>query len=708
MAVNSRVRSLVVSLTLVWLCLIAVRYLLTVLKSIQQPYAAGDDIIWVLGWFGTAILIIGSLAIHRKIAFGIWSTAIVATVIVMLFLSGTAVDAGIGIWTMVVATLVGDSALSLLKIFPTSFDSTRLVIATSLGIVVLALVSLVLASVHQLTSVSAWTVLIALSVVEVKPALTRFRKWREQNSKRPIWDIDLEFGVLTLLPAVVFGLNLTWSLAPETSYDALNYHLAVPKIYLAHRGLVDLPYFFHSYFAHLVEMLFAFCMALHGQMVAKFVMALIALITMLGVYALGAMIFTSAVGLWAAALFSTMPLTSWMVGTAYTDLAVALFLLASTIAFLCWSGTDRAAWLLIAGILAGSGVAVKLNAMYAAIGMLLALGGWLVFKPESKGKRVRTVAVFVIAAGLLAAPWFALAYIHTGNPIFPLMNGFFKSPKAEFSNTIMNAAGFGIGSNVTQLLRLPFRITFESSRFNEALPRGGLGPILLLFVPFGLLLMFVKNPEARTLGVISGVYLILWAKTFQYGRYYLVILPFLAILGIAGLRFAARTPLAEAVSRIVLLTLLISQVALLPIFFWNLPDRFPVALAFGSESREYFLGRVLGGYAGVVHINRNISPGYKVLGVNTENLRFYLDPPLETLSESLLDSPLRRVSDIPPGPELARALSDLKFSYLLIYRDVLTNPAPEYPYASKQFLSKFTVLEYSNEAIAVYRVKPGM
>lgn len=708
MAVNSRIRSLLVSLTLVWLSVIAVRYVLTVLKSVQQPYDSGDDMLWVLGWFGTAILIIGSLAIHRRLAFAIWSTAIVATIILMLFLSGTAVDAGIAIWTIVVATLVGDTALSALKMFATPFESTRVVIAASLGIVVLAFISLVLASAHQLTSASAWTVLIALSVLEVKPALTRIRKWREQNSKRPVCDLDLEFGVLMLLPAVVFGLNLTWSLAPESSFDALNYHLAVPKIYLAHRGLVDLPYFFHSYFAHLVEMLFAFCMALHGQMVAKLVMTLISLITMLAVYGLGAMVFTPTVGLWATALFSTMPLASSLIGTAYTDLAVALFLLASTIAFLYWSRTDRAAWLLIAGILAGSGVAVKLNAMYAAIGMLLTLGGWLVVKPKSKGRRIRTAAVFVIAAGLLAAPWFVPAYIHTGNPIFPLMNALFKSPKADISNTIMNAADFGIGSKLTQLLRLPFRITFDSSRFGEAIPRGGLGPMFLLFIPFGLLLMIVDNPEARTLGVISGVYLILWAKTFQYGRYYLVILPFLAILGIAGLRLAARTPLAQAASRIVLLTLLVVQVAVLPIFFWNLPDRFPVALAFGRESRESFLSRAVGGYGGVVFINRNISPGSKVLGINTESLRFYLDPPLETLSESSLDSPLRRLPDIPPGSQLARTLSELKFSYLLISRDVLINPAPWYPYAFKRFLSKFAVLEYVDEAVVVYRVKPVM
>src|SRR5262249_1432856 len=136
---------------------------------------------------------------------------------------------------------------------------------------------------------------------------------------------DMESRILLLLLAFAFTVNLTWSLAPEVQFDALNYHLSVPRIYLAARGVIDLPYFFHSYFAHLAEMFFAWGMALHSEIVAKLMVAVIGLISACAVYCVGRALFTPRAGLWAAVFFYTTPLTSWLTGTAHTDLVVTVF-----------------------------------------------------------------------------------------------------------------------------------------------------------------------------------------------------------------------------------------------------------------------------------------------------------------------------------------------------------------------------------------------
>jgi len=39
----------------------------------------------------------------------------------------------------------------------------------------------------------------------------------------------------------VVVLNLVWAVAPEVQFDAINYHLAVPRIYLDNAGFIDLP-----------------------------------------------------------------------------------------------------------------------------------------------------------------------------------------------------------------------------------------------------------------------------------------------------------------------------------------------------------------------------------------------------------------------------------------------------------------------------------
>jgi 4-amino-4-deoxy-L-arabinose transferase-like glycosyltransferase len=705
MVARDRVSTLAVLFALGWIGVIGSRYVITILKALQHPFNPGDDVNLALAWLGGAVVIIVSLAVSQRIAFAIWCLAIIGTILGMLLLSHTAIEGLIALWVLAIAALIGDSFLSALHVTSKPSFGGRLVIDVALGVMAFSLVMLVLAATRQLTVRNVWAVLIVSTILGLRRGVQLVDSWRRGGTSLRLPALDIEFKVLLILSAFVFTINLSWAVAPETRYDALNYHLAVPRIYLEQHGLVDL-YFFHSYFAHLVEMFFAFCMALHGQIVAKFANALIGLLTTFGVYSLGAMIFTPGVGAWAAAFFGTVPLTCWLTGTAHSDLTLALFILAATLSLLNWNRTDKISWIMVTGILAGSAVAVKLNAMYAAIGIGLALCGLLLMNPEPTAMRTRTLAVLAFSAALIAMPWFVMAYVHTGNPIFPLLNGLFKSPKWDISNTLMNASDFGMGKGFSQLLRLPFRMTFDSTRFGEGLPRGALGPLLLLFVPFGLILLVKKNSEARIVGVIAAVYLLLWAQTFQYGRYYIVILPLVALLGIAGLNLLARTAFAAAVVRIALLILLVFQVAILPVLFWNIPERFPLALAFGFESPESFLTRALGGYGGVVHINETVPYSHKVLGLGTESLRYYLKPPLESLSESSLDSPVRRISDIPPGPELARTLSDLKFSFLLVSRDVLTKPESYYPYAFKQFLEKFAVREYSDEAIAVYRFKP--
>jgi hypothetical protein len=67
----------------------------------------------------------------------------------------------------------------------------------------------------------------------------------------------------------------------------------------------------------------------------------------------------------------------------------------------------------------------------------------------------------------------------------------------------------------------------------------------------------------------------------------------------------------------------------------NFEDRFPVKAAFGLEDRETFLRRALHGYSAANHLNSVTKSGEKMLSVDTEYLRYYVKPRLESLSLSL-------------------------------------------------------------------------
>ena len=73
----------------------------------------------------------------------------------------------------------------------------------------------------------------------------------------------------------------------------------------------------------------------------------------------------------------------------------------------------------------------------------------------------------------------------------------------------------------------------------------------------------------------------------------------------------------------------------------------------------------------------------------------------------MVDSPLRKVAAVAPGPELASALADMSLRYLLTSRTALVNPPAFYPYGAKDFLKDYASLIYSDESIAMYRFKSG-
>src|SRR5262245_14618237 len=431
-------------------------------------------------WFWSTAAVFVSLVVHRKLATRCWTILIAGTIAAMLVLSGTLVAALIAMWVSLVAVLIGDAILALLKVPPPQ-PADRLVITFSLGLVALALLTLGFAYMGLLKPALVAGALIVLTVLQTKRALHLGREMKPAWSRWSDLSPDLEFRALLILFGLVLAANMMWVVAPEIHFDALNYHLAVPRIYLEESGLVELPYFFHSYFAHLLEMLFALCMALGGEMAAKLLIAIIGLVAAVSVYCLGRTVFAPRIGLWAAVFFYTNPLTSWLTGTTHTDLTLSLVVTAACVAFLQWNHLPQSRWIVAAGLLTGGAVALKLNGAYAAIGLGVALLIVLARSTERVSRKVRTIAMFVVPALLVAAPWYAIVYWHTGNPVFPLLNGIFRSPKGDLTNTLMNAADFGVGTSVQALIRLPFRLTFDTGRFGEALPRGALGPLLAVF-----------------------------------------------------------------------------------------------------------------------------------------------------------------------------------------------------------------------------------
>ena len=683
---------------IVWVVAISARYLGAALKALRNPFNPGSDFAWMAVSLAFMVLAAVLLRWRRIPTLGIGVVLLSSLAVVIILRSGAFVSVLFALWVLATSTVLGDFILSKLGLVARENLCDRFVIAFPLGIVAFGNAALILALLGFLSPTLVWIFFIAASIAEFRHAKNIVQDLLSRpHSSEAFLAGHPELPFVLLIMGFASVRNLMWTVAPEVEFDALNMRLAVPRIFLQEGRFVDLPYIWHSYFVHLLEYFNAICMALHGERVAKLAVAVIAIAAAMSAYSLGRTLFSPTAGVWAAVFFYTTPIASWGSGTAYNDNAVAQFVTAAILAFVLWYRTQHWGWIVASGLLAGGATSIKLNGAFALVGLTLALLAVIILKRRP----VRTIVVFVVVAGIVAVPFYWLVYSLTGNPIFPFMNDVFKSPYWELDNPVTNASDFGVGTTFRALLVLPFRLTLDTARFGEALSPGALGPLLLL-IPFAVLVLR-KNREARIVAFVTFVYLALWAATYQYGRYYTAALPAVAALSVGG--FLALAPgFLERYRQPVLALLVFGQLAVLPVLYWRIPERFPLRLAMGTESRESLLRRGLEGYAAAQYINRVAQMNERVLSIGHEDLRFYLRPPLDTLVESRLGSKVRETASLAPGRELANALAEGKIRYILLTTRDMANPPSYYPYASRDFLQEFATLEYSYGATRVFHL----
>jgi hypothetical protein len=645
---------------------------------------------WLIFWL-IAVSVIGLSCLLWQRAAQILVALAIAAAIAIIMLSGIFQAMLLTLWFVLVSYAWGTWLLRLAHAEPEDLIQS-IAVAVPLGFVVPATAGFLLATVHLLNATSVWLLVLALTAIQFRAVPSLWTRTAAVGK----FSFDAAFPLLLTLPVVI--LNLIWAVAPEIQYDANNYHLAIPRTYLESGGFVNMPYLFQSYYSRVVEMMFIFPMALHGEAAAKLLSFILSLVAGCCVLSLGREAFNNRVGCWAAAYFYTTPIVSWLAGTAYADNVSAMFLAATLLSFIKWYKTPSSnGWIPVIGALAGMTVAAKMNAAFGLL-VVIAVVFWKTFSASTwRG------AVFVALIIAITLPWFALTYHWTGNPVFPMLNGFFKSPLWPQKNTILNAATFGVGTSIGSLARLPFRFVFNTERFGEASPRGSGGLALLIAFPFSIVLLAQGRRAGALLGTFA-VFWLSWGYTYQYSRFFVFILPVVCVLASATLLSLSTSLLSSTVWRICLAVGLIMQFPSTPVQFWNIPERFPVRLALGLETREHFLERALVGYPAVSHLNKELKPGDRVIGVGVEQTRVYLNGPLETLAGSTLESRLNRVAAMPPDQELQKTLLADGFKYIFVTRTALQDSLEPYPYLKDEFLTRFTTLAFMDNNTLVYRL----
>ncbi len=693
-------------------------------EALQHPVNASRfDRIWTL-------LFIGVLAAIGLLHW-VWRGRLVllgTAFAVLLFLGVTVVRAGTGpallalCWLLAVSAGLGDRVLKAAVPGLKTSKLEWLLLAVSLGLGVLALLTLALGILRWLYTGIAYAALIGLTVLVWPRSLRSIWPafWDRLLNAAQAWytaDLRLQAAVVGSA-ALCLGTGFAWALAPSLHYDALLYHMSIPALYVQQHGVVEVSEQFRSYWAHNAEMLYTLAFLLVGQPLPTLIHWSCGLLTTGLTFSLGRRLGGLRVGLLAALLYCSTPLVSWLAGTGHNDLTAALYVCGVLCCSVAWWQEREDKWLTIAGLLAGLGLGSKLNAVIALAPLSACIGVSVLLQYGPSAHAVVGLARFALPAAVLSAPWLLRDWLWTGNPIFPFRNALFRSPQWLLENTYnfrpsSNSSG---SSPLLEFVGLPWDLLRRPWNFSEWVPPGFMGGLPVLAVPWLGLGQGQPSPERRRLlyalfGLTLAVTL-LWSQAFRYLRHLLQILPLPAVLAAMmlealwlGLGNGRRRRGAATLGLLLALCYVAATRVIETVNNWQLPERYPYRVVLGSEARQEFLSRTLPVYDALQFLNRIEDGRHKVLSVGNE-FSLYTSSRIYSLNGSLETS--RTVKSLPPGSELAEKLAQEGFEYLLLNRTQI-EAFPRLWSAlvtEEAFLREAACLEFARHNVYVYRLEP--
>lgn len=329
--------------------------------------------------------------------------------------------------------------------------------------------------------------------------------------------------------AVFTWLYLGNALAPETSGDAISYHVALVTRYLREHRFPRITTNMYASLSEGLEMLFLYAFAIGKYSATAMCEFLFLLALPFGIASYGRRIGRPVAGVAGALIVYVSPVFGRVGTIAHNDVAGAAVVFALFYTIQIWREEGDRRLLILAGILAGFAFAVKytlgIAVLYACAAVFLVL--WKRQQPWLK-----PLAITAVSALAVMSPYLIKNTMVVANPVSPFFNRVFPNPyiyvsfEDEYVRQMHNYNG-------VTLAETPLEVTVRGSRL-----QGLLGPVFLL-APLALLAL--RFPQGRQLLLAAAVFLLPWLGNIGT-RFLMPVAPFVA-LGL-GLVFDAFPPLA--------------------------------------------------------------------------------------------------------------------------------------------------------------------
>jgi hypothetical protein len=537
--------------------------------------------------------------------------------------------------------------------------------------------------------------------------------------------------ILTALFGIIVLEGLL-CLTPPISRDALIHHLAIPKLWIRHGGVIEIPWVEFSYFPMNVDLLYLAALLFGNDRVPAFIHLLFGWGTGYLVYAYLKGKAGRLWGLLGLLVFVSTPMITRLSITAYVDLGMIFFTTASVLTYLRWrdgSYTDMK-WLLLSAVFMGLAAGSKYNALISWAFLNVAVC-YLYAKDTGKQlQAIRWGLIFFLVALVVVSPWFVRNLVLKGNPIYPLMDNVFSFIHGGRETLVFLASGEAekgggynllrnrtllYGEEIWQILLLPFRICFEGRDHSPQHFDGVLSPLFALAIPFS----FVGSRKGHRCFFLLFIVIVFSVSVLMTDlriRYILPILPFMTILAVTGIRNGAEWLASRRLRALRLagwavpfaVALLITGNALYLLNQFTLIRPLPHIL--GEESRDAFLTRHVGSYPATSFINRELPEDAVVYLLYLSGRGYYLDRGYlhhVGLETAIVKAMVRSSSD---EATLAAFLRSLGGTHLLVRDEMLMKALKDNfsPQTVKDFLEKLAhciIPVYESNGHSVYRIR---
>jgi hypothetical protein len=533
-----------------------------------------------------------------------------------------------------------------------------LVFGTAIGHGIIATIMLVLGLMGWLRSPVVRATTMALALVALPEVWCLVREWARAAQSanwppRTTWD----FGTfLRFCLGASLLLGLLMASLPPTSWDALIVHLVIPREALAQGRLAldsqRVPAM--SGRPILQHMLYAWGMALGGDVVPKLIHFSFALFTLLAVYAI-TRTYLHCSPLLAAALFYMTPVVQLVASWAYVDVGVTFYTVITLYALLNWMHRQEAQWVLLAGLLSVWSAQVKNNGWFIVLFATVFVVCGLLRSESSWQRRLRVFVLFCLVGVLASIPWLVLNLWNSQQVLPQASQAASRASSIPQEGTWFRDAA----RNGLNLLVLPWRMTMKGAQGRYDFD-GEIGPLFLLFLPLWVLI-WREERAVKALVLCAAAEFLLWLVWFSGGRLQnrllMPIFPFLAMLTARTLaklkEFTIRSFSPYHFTRLViagvLLLTLFSQVRYVSAFS-------PGSFIFGVRDRDEYLSYVLDHlyvsaphyYGAMKQIEHSLAPSDMVGMLRPEKRVYYVprsyvaDPmPLHSSAEDMWEASRR-------------------------------------------------------------------